>query len=129
MIRGQDGNVTCEAEGATVPTLLWKKETDSGDVDVPSSWVNINKDASTNRVQAVLKITNATLADSGVYKCIVSVRGKSDYKKTRIRVDCKFVCFCITNNHYHRESSHQIIVQCFYQMTAISKNLYTVMLS
>ena len=129
MIQWQDGKVTCEAEGASVATLLWKKETYWGDVDVPKSWVTNIVDRATNRVQAVLKITNATLADSGVYKCIVSVRGKSDYKKTRIRVDCKFVCFCITNNHYHRESLHQIIVQCFYQMTAISKNLYTVMLS
>ena len=116
MIQGQDGKVTCEAGGASVVTLQWKKETGSGDVDVPNSWVNINKDISTNRVQAVLKMTNAKLADGGVYKCIVSVSGKSDHKKTTIRVDCKFACFCITNNHnvlcyhYHREPSHQILV-------------------
>ena len=90
MIQGQDGKVTCEAEGASVATLLWKKETNSGDVDVPKSWVTNIVNRATNRVQAVLKITNATLADAGVYKCIVKVQDKTNYKKTRIRVDGKF---------------------------------------
>jgi len=87
VIQGQDGKVTCEAEGASVATLLWKKETDSGDVHVPKSWVTNMVDRATNRVQAVLKITNAKVEDAGVYKCIVKVQDKTNYKKTRIRVD------------------------------------------
>jgi len=90
VIQGQDGKVTCEAEGASVATLLWKKETDSGDVHVPKSWVTNMVDRATNRVQAVLKITNAKVEDAGVYKCIVKVQDKTNYKKTRIRVDGKF---------------------------------------
>jgi len=53
VIQGQDGKVTCEAEGASVATLLWKKETNSGDVDVPKSWVTNIVNRATNRVQAV----------------------------------------------------------------------------
>ena len=92
MIRGQDGKVTCEAEGASVATLLWKKETYWGDVDVPNSWVTNMVDRATNRVQAVLKITNAKVEDAGVYKCIVKVQDKSTYKKTRFRVSGRCCC-------------------------------------
>ena len=92
VIQGQDGKVTCEAEGASVATLLWKKETNSGDVDVPNSWVTNIVDRATNRVQAVLKITKAKVEDSGVYKCIVKVQDKTTYKKTRFRVDGRCCC-------------------------------------
>ena len=54
------------------------------------SWVTNIVDRATNRVQAVLKITNAKVEDAGVYKCIVKVQDKSTYKKTRIRVYGKF---------------------------------------
>ena len=92
MIQGQNGKVTCEAEGASVATLLWKKETNSRDDDVPKSWVTNIVDRATNRVQAVLKITNAKLEDAGVYKCIMKVGDKLNYKKTRIRVDGRCCC-------------------------------------
>ena len=92
MIQWQDGKVTCEAEGASVATLLWKKETYWGDVDVPNSWVTNMVDRATNRVQAVLKITNVKFEDAGVYKCIVKVQDKTNYKKTRIRVDGRCCC-------------------------------------
>ena len=92
VIQGQDGKVTCEAEGASVATLLWKKETNSGDVDVPNNWVTNSVNRATNRVQAVLKITNAKVEDAGVYKCIVKVQDQSTYKKTRFRVDGRCCC-------------------------------------
>ena len=94
VIQGQNGKVTCEAEGASalLATLLWKKETDSGDVDVPKSWVTNIVDRTTKRVQAVLKIANAKVEDAGVYKCIVKVQDKSTYKKTRFRVDGRCCC-------------------------------------
>ena len=96
VIQGQDGKVTCEAEGASVATLLWKKETDSGDADVPDNWVTSIVNRATNRVQAVLKITNAKVEDAGVYKCIVKVQDKTTFKKTRFRVDgrCCYVVAC-----------------------------------
>ena len=88
---GQDGQVTCECEGATVSTLSWQKKTDSGTyVDVPGSMVSNFIDKSKNIAQAILKITNARLADDAVYKCIVKVDDKSDYKLMKIRVDGRF---------------------------------------
>jgi len=94
---GRDGKVTCEAEGASFATLLWKKvirvsEDVEVDVDVPNSWVTNIVNKTTDRVQAVLKITNAKVEDAGVYKCIVKVHDKSTYKKTRFRVSGRRCC-------------------------------------
>ena len=59
---------------------------------VPESKVTIIKDLITNRVQAILKIVNAKLTDSGSYKCIVMVEpDKSDYRLTTVRVIGRFV--------------------------------------
>ena len=61
---------------------------------VPNSKVNITKDAS--YVRATLKIANAQLADTGTYKCTVSVPpNKSDYKLTKITVKGMFVCLFV----------------------------------
>ena len=61
---------------------------------VPESKVTIIKDLLTNRVQAILKIVNAQLTDSGSYKCIVMVEpDKSDYRLTTVRVIGRFVRF------------------------------------
>ena len=86
LLQGQSGEVTCEAEGPSVSTLKWEKEQDDKSyAAIPKSQVNITKDAI--YVTATLKITNAQLADTGTYKCTVSVpRDKSDYKETNITV-------------------------------------------
>ena len=89
MLHGQDANVTCESVGVTTTKLQWKKQTDSGEGPVPDSMVTIVKDQSTNRVRAILKITNAQKKDSGFYKCVMTVSGKTDYKMTRIILDGK----------------------------------------
>ena len=61
---------------------------------VPESKVTIIKDLITNRVQAILKIVNAQLRDSGSYKCTVMVEpDKSDYRLTTVRVIGRFVRF------------------------------------
>ena len=92
VLQGKSGSVTCESEGVSVVTLKWEKETESGSyVDVPSGWVTEIKDTSTNMIRAVLKITNAQLADTGVYKCTVAIKNKSNYRLMRIRVDGRFV--------------------------------------
>ena len=92
LLQGKSGSVTCESEGASTVTLTWEKETDSGSyVDVPAGWVTVTKDVNANLVRAVLQITNAKLADGGVYKCTVTIRDKSNYKLMRIRVDGRFV--------------------------------------
>ena len=85
----------CEAEGPSVSTLKWeKKQDDKSYTAVPKSQVNITKDA--NYVRATLKITNAQFADTGTYKCTVSVPPNlSDYKLTAIKVKGRFVCFCL----------------------------------
>ena len=95
MLQGQSGEVTCEAEGPSVSTLKWeKKQDDKSYTAVPKSQVNITKDA--NYVRATLKITNARFADTGTYKCTVSVPPNlSDYKLTAIKVKGRFVCFCL----------------------------------
>ena len=95
VLQGQSGEVTCEAQGPLVSTLKWeKKQDDKSYTAVPKSQVNITKDA--NYVRATLKITNAQFADTGTYKCTVSVPPNlSDYKLTAIKVKGRFVCFCL----------------------------------
>ena len=95
VLQGQSGEVTCEAEGASVSTLKWEKQQDDKSyAAVPNSQVNITKDS--NYVRATLKITNAQFADSGTYKCTVSVPpNQSDYKRTKITVKGMFVCLFV----------------------------------
>ena len=95
VLQGQSGQVTCEAQGPSVSTLKWeKKQDDKSYTAVPKSQVNITKDA--NYVRSTLKITNAQFADTGTYKCTVSVPPNlSDYKLTAIKVKGRFVCFCL----------------------------------
>lgn len=92
MLQGQSGEVTCECEGATVCKLKWEKQEDDGEsyAAVPDSQVTVNRNLSTNRVQAILNITNAQPEDSGTYKCNVLVEpDKSDFKLIVIRVKGK----------------------------------------
>ena len=93
MLQGQSGEVTCEAQGPSVSTLKWEKQQDDKSyAAVPNSQVNITKD--TKYVRATLKITNAKFADTGTYKCTVSVPpNKSDYKLTAIKVKGRFVLY------------------------------------
>ena len=95
VLQGQSGEVTCEAEGPSVSTLKWEKQQDDKSyAAVPNSQVNITKD--TKYVRATLKITNAQFADTGTYKCTVSVPpNKSDYKLTKIEVKGMFVLYFI----------------------------------
>ena len=93
VLQGQSGEVTCEAEGPSVSTLKWEKQQDDKSyAAVPNSQVNITNDA--KYVRATLKITNAQFADTGTYKCTVSVPpNKSDYKLTKIEVKGMFVLY------------------------------------
>ena len=102
VLQGQDGTVTCESKGNQIATLKWEKRMDDRSyVAVPNSWVTNIKDSSTNRVKAVLKIANAQLGDSGVYKCTVSVKpDKSDFKLTSIQVNGRFVLLLHDNTKY-----------------------------
>ena len=93
VLQGQSGEVTCESEGPSVSTLKWEKQqADQSYAAIPNSQVNVTRD--TKYVRATLKITNAQFADTGTYKCTVSVPpNKSDYKVTAIKVKGGFVCF------------------------------------
>ena len=86
-LKGQDVNVTCESEGVSVTKLQWIKHTDSGDVPVSGDIVTIIKDRSTNRVRAILRMTNVRVEDGGVYKCVLRAFEKTSYRSTRIVVD------------------------------------------
>jgi len=95
VLQGQSGEVTCEAEGPSVSTLMWEKEQDDKSyAAVPNNQVNITKDA--KYVRATLKITNAQFADTGIYKCTVSVPpNQSEYKLIKIDVNGMFVLYFI----------------------------------
>ena len=86
VLKGQEAKVKCESEGVTTTTLQWKKQTNSGEVPVPHSMVTVVKDRSTNQVRAILKITNAQREDSGLYKCVLRVFDKTDFRLKRIIV-------------------------------------------
>ena len=104
VLQGQSGEVTCEAEGPSVSTLKWEKQQDDKSyAAVPKSQVNVTKD--TKYVRATLKITNAKFADTGAYKCTVSVPpNKSDYKVTAIKVKGRFVCLFLFCIHFSKSS-------------------------
>jgi len=70
----------------SVTKLKWKRQTTKGDVSVPDNMVTFDKDSSNNRVTATLTITNAQPQDGGVYKCVLMVFDKTDYKQTTILV-------------------------------------------
>ena len=76
----------CESEGVSVTKLKWKRQTTKGDVSVPDNMVTFDEDSSNNRVTANLTITNAQPQDGGVYKCVLMVFNKTDYKQTTILV-------------------------------------------
>ena len=95
VLKGQSGEVTCEAENPSVSELKWEKEQDDKSyAAVPNSQVNTFKDA--NYVRVTLKITNAQFTDTGIYKCTVSVPpDKSHYKRIKIDVKGMFVLYII----------------------------------
>ena len=91
VLQGGTGQIICEAEGASVSKLQWKKVlSPSDEQSVPDDMV-VNKKTANNLVQAILKVTNAQPQDTGEYKCLVTAYGKSGRKLTRIRVDGKLV--------------------------------------
>ena len=93
-MQGQEAKVKCDSVGISAAKVQWKKQTNAGDVAVPESTVTIVKDKSTNRTRAILEVKFAQKQDSGVYKCVLTAFGKSDFKLTTITV--KGIC----NNCY-----------------------------
>lgn len=89
--QGQQTEVNCESEGVESTQLQWQKQAKSEDVPVPNNMVTLVKDRSTNRVRAVLTIPYAQKKDDGFYKCVVTVAGKTAYKRTKISVKGKSV--------------------------------------
>ena len=90
VLQGGTGQVICEAEGASVTTLQWRKN----DQPVANSMVTNVKDIANNLVRATLRITNAQIGDTGDtgdYKCVLTAFGKSTHRAISIRVDGKFV--------------------------------------
>ena len=92
IMRGQNGQISCKAKGATVSKLQWKKlVTSSREESVPDSKVTNIINKTQNFVEAILTITNAQPQDTSDYKCVLTAFGKQDNKLIRIRVDGKFV--------------------------------------
>ena len=86
VLQGGTGQVICEAEGASVISLQWRKF----DQPVPNSMVT-KDEIGNNLVRATLTITNAQFGDTGDYKCVLTAFGKSTHKPISIRVIGKFV--------------------------------------
>lgn len=85
---GQKTKVKCESEGVATTKLQWKMQTNSGYVAVPDHMVTVVKNRSTDRVRAVLRISNAQRKDDGWYKCeqVVPFFDKAGFKLIRIQV-------------------------------------------
>ena len=86
VMQGQKVRLRCEAKGGSATKVEWKKQTNSGDVSVPDSTVTVVKDRSTNRIRVILNIKYARQEDSGVYKCVLTAVGKTNFKLTTITV-------------------------------------------
>lgn len=84
--QGQQITITCESEGISETKLHWTKQTKKGDVSVPSNLFTVDKDRSTNKVRAFLKISNVQAEDAGVYKCVLRVFDKTDHKMISLYV-------------------------------------------
>ena len=96
IMRGQNGQISCKAKGATVSKLQWKKlVTSSREESVPDSKVTNIINKTQNFVEAILTITNAQPQDTSDYKCVLTAFGKQDYKLIRIRVGGKFAYYTV----------------------------------
>ena len=96
VLQGQEARIKCDLDGSLKPELKWKKQTISGDVPVPERMVTVIKDSSNNRARAVLKIKFAQMEDSGVYKCVSTLFGKTHVKMAYVTVRgiLLFACAC-----------------------------------
>ena len=86
MLQGKEVKVKCESKGVSVTKLQWKKQTITGDVPVPDNMVTFVGDRSINARKAILKIPNAKIEDAGLYKCVLTAFGKTDFKRIKIAV-------------------------------------------
>ena len=106
--------MTCESEGVSVTKLKWKRQTAEGDVSVKDNMVTVDKGRSNNRIRVTLTIGNVQPKDGGVYKCVLMVFNKTDYKQTTILVkgilnrphtSVFLQESCVHHYHYHILSS------------------------
>lgn len=86
VLQGKEVKVKCESKGFSVTKLQWKKQTITGDVPVPDNMVTFVRDNSTNAMKAILKIPNANIEDAGLYKCVLTAFGETDFKRIKITV-------------------------------------------
>lgn len=87
VLQGKEVKVKCESKGGfSVTKLQWKKQTITGDVPVPDNMVTFVRDNSTNAMKAILKIPNANIEDAGLYKCVLTAFGETDFKRIKITV-------------------------------------------
>ena len=85
--KGGSTIVTCESEGVSEIQLQRSKgDVSNGSASIQDRMVSIVKDWSTNRVQAILRITNAQMEDSGVYQCVLRIFEKTSLKSVEITV-------------------------------------------
>ena len=86
VLQGKEVKVKCESKGVSVTKLQWKKQTITGDVPVPDNMVTFVTDRYTNAMKAILKIAHAKIEDAGLYKCVLTAFGKTDFKRIKITV-------------------------------------------
>lgn len=86
VLQGKEVKVKCVSIGVSFTKLQWKKQTITGDVPVPDKMVTFVRDRSTSAMKAILKIANAKIEDAGLYKCVLTAFGKTDFKQINITV-------------------------------------------
>ena len=86
VLQGKEVKVKCESKGVSVTKLQWKRQTITGDVPVPDNMVTFVRDRYTNAMKAILKIAHAKIEDAGLYKCVLTAFGKTDFKRIKITV-------------------------------------------
>ena len=90
-MQGHNQSIICQALQEGFPfDLTWEKQTSAGSyVSVDPSMVK--RDQSNKMQRAILTVANAKLSDSTIYKCTVTVKHKSTFRLTSVRVKGKLI--------------------------------------
>ena len=85
-LRGVTASLTCNAEGFPLPSIVWMKQTTSGESEISASDVNVQIIPHNGSSQLIVK--NTSTADSGYYICKAS-NYVSDTARAFLGVACK----------------------------------------
>jgi hypothetical protein len=82
---GQSYNITCQSVDHT--TLRWfKKLNDGSETPVASDKTHTERVKSMNELKLILMFKNAQKSDAGIYRCLMTYQGKSNFKYSTLEV-------------------------------------------